>query len=64
MFWFFKKKKASQEPVHPAFNIASTYDKLYAADGKESVTLTPFEADELLSYIQYITWLTNPPKKK
>lgn len=64
MFWFFKKKKLTEEPQHPTFDIASAYNKLYAADGKESVTLTPFEVDELLDYIQYMSWLTNPPKKK
>jgi tetrahydrodipicolinate N-succinyltransferase len=47
---------------HPTFDIGSVYDKLYEADGEKEVTLTSQEADELLSYLQYVTWLTNPPK--
>lgn len=48
-------------PNYPTFDIGSAYNKLYEADGEREVTLTAQEADELLSYIQYVTWLTNPP---
>lgn len=47
---------------HPTFDIGSTYDKLYEANGEKEVVLTAQEADELLSYLQYVIWLTNPPK--
>lgn len=46
---------------YPTFDIASAYDKLYEANGEKEVILTAHEADELLDYIQYVTWLTNPP---
>src|SRR5574338_1601262 len=46
---------------YPIFDIQSTYNKLYEANGEKEVTLTAQEADELLDYIQYVTWLTNPP---
>lgn len=46
----------------PTFDISSTYNKLYEADGEKEVTLTAHEADELLDYLQYVIWLTNPPK--
>lgn len=46
---------------HPTFDINSAYNKLYEANGEKEVTLTAEEADELLDYIQYVSWLTNPP---
>jgi len=46
----------------PPFDIASAYDKLYEANGEKEVTLTAQEADELLDYLEYIRWLTNPPE--
>jgi hypothetical protein len=64
-FW----NKLQAEPIAtittqnlPAFDISSAYNKLYEANGEKEVTLTAYEADELLDYIQYIAWLTNPPK--
>lgn len=65
MFGLFKKKaKAVNQPYQgPTFDIP--YEKLYEADGKdEGLILTANEVSELLSYIQHMTWLTNPPKKK
>ena len=47
---------------HPTFDIGSAYDKLYKANGEKEVTLTAHEADELLDYLEYIRWLTNPPE--
>ncbi len=47
---------------HPTFDISSTYNKLYEANGEKEVILSAAEADELLDYIQYMAWLTNPPK--
>jgi hypothetical protein len=63
MFGIFKKKTKVIEPYQgPTFNIP--YAKLYEADGKdEGLVLTADEVSELLSYIQHMTWLTNPPKK-
>jgi len=65
MFWIFKKKiKVVDQPYQgPIFDIP--YEKLYEADGKdEGLTLSANEVSELLSYIQHMTWLTNPPKKR
>lgn len=49
-------------PEKPIFDISSTYQKLYEANGKTEVLLTAHEADELLDYLEYVGWLTNPPK--
>lgn len=46
----------------PAFDISSAYNKLYEANGEKEVILTAQEAEELLDYIQYMAWLTNPPE--
>ena len=46
---------------YPTFDISSAYNKLYEANGEKEVILTAHEADELLDYIQYVAWLTNPP---
>jgi hypothetical protein len=65
MFWIFKKTpKVIPKPLpQPTFDIP--YYKLYEAEGKnEGLTLTADEVAELLDYIQYMTWLTNPPKKR
>ena len=53
---------AQSLPEHPTFDISSAYDKLYEANGEKEVVLSAYEADELLDYIQYMAWLTNPPK--
>jgi len=52
------------EHKHPKFDINSAYYKLYEANGEKEVILTAYEADNLLDYVQYMCWLTNPPKKK
>jgi len=49
-------------PSYPIFDIGSAYHKLYEANGQKEVTLTVAEADALLDYLQYVAWLTNPPK--
>ncbi len=53
-----------KEYEHPTFDINSAYYKLYEANGEKEVILTAREADELLDYLQYVAWLTNPPKSK
>lgn len=56
-----------QKYNHPTFDIESAYAKLYDVtiydiDSDKTVVLTAHEASELLEYIQYMSWLTNPPE--
>lgn len=53
-----------ETPDFGIFDISSAYQKLYEANGKVEVVLTAHEADELLDYLQYVMWLTNPPISK
>ncbi len=59
----YQRSLINKKDKHPVFDISTAYEKLYYANGEKEVTLTAHEADELLDYIQYMTWLTNPPKK-
>lgn len=48
------------------FDINSLYHKLYFANGEKEVTLTPYEAGELLDYLDWVAYakdMTGPQRE-
>ncbi len=45
-----------------SYDINGIYHKLYEANGEKEVLLNADEADELLAYLEYVSWIMNNRK--